>query len=172
MAHVKDGPKRYSGWVSHGEEGDWTDIVLSLSSYVFMPAVKIAGQMWLFWRILNLLHCQDSLHCTILTVYGAATGPLLWATVSTNSIFAMISLCSQKPDWTTENLWKSNDKTEFVTYLLDGRFQQNTRSSDHNGLQRNVRDCIISDISTLKNIPKKEKEFRLLDWCREHIIAV
>ena len=22
VAHVKDGPKRYSGWVSHGEEGD------------------------------------------------------------------------------------------------------------------------------------------------------
>jgi hypothetical protein len=46
-----------------------------------------------------------------------------------------------------------------VTYLLDGRFGQNTRSSDHNGLQRNVRDLLISDISTLKKNPKKKKIF-------------
>ena len=59
-----------------------------------------------------------------------------------------------------------------MTYLLDRRFQQNTRYSDLNGLQRNVRDSVISDISTLKNIPKKEKDFRLLDGCRENIIAV
>ena len=124
-----------------------------------MPAVKIAGQMWLFWRILNLLHCHDSLQCTILSVYGEATGPLLWATITTNSIIAMISLCSQKQAWTTENLWKSSDTTDFVTYLLDGRFGQNTRSSDHNGLQRNVRDYIISDISLVNKYSKKRKTF-------------
>jgi len=123
-----------------------------------MPAVKIAGQMWLFWRIWNLLHCHDSLQCTILSVYGEATGPLLWATITTNSIIAMISLCSQKQAWTTENLWKSNDITEFVAYLLDGRSERNTRSSDHNGLQWNVRDLLVCDISLLKKYYEKEKK--------------
>jgi hypothetical protein len=50
-----------------------------------------------------------------------------------------------------------------VTYLLDGRFGQNTRSSDHNGLQQNVRDLLVCDISKLKNISKNKKDFRLLD---------
>ena len=174
VAHVKDGPKRYSGWVSHGEEGDWTDIVLSHSSYVFMPAVKIAGRMWWFWRILKLLRCNDSLQCTILSVYGEATGPLLWATISTNSIIAMIRLCSQKPAWTTENLWKSNDITEFVTYLLDGRFQQNTRSSDHNGLQQNVRDLLVCDIFIVDKYSEKRKRFsvaRLVLWTHYCCVA-
>jgi hypothetical protein len=71
----------------------------------------------------------------------------------------MISLCSQKQAWTTENLLKSSDTTDFVTYLLDGRFGQNTRSSDHNGLQRNVRDYIISDISIMKKNFEKRKRF-------------
>ena len=46
--HVKDSSKLSSVWKSHGEEGDWTDTVPPLSSYVFMSAVKIAGQMWWF----------------------------------------------------------------------------------------------------------------------------
>ena len=139
-----------------------------------MFAVKKAGQMWLFWRILNLLHCHDSLQCTILSVYGEATGPLLWATITTNSIIAMISLCCQKPAWTTENLWKSNDITDFVAYLLDGRFGQNTRSSDHNGLQRNVIDYIISDISIMKKNSEKRKRFsvaRLVLWTHYCCVA-
>jgi hypothetical protein len=44
-----------------------------------------------------------------------------------------------------------------VAYLLDGRSERNTRSSDHNGLQRNVRDYTISDIFQVKKIPKKKK---------------
>jgi len=71
----------------------------------------------------------------------------------------MISLCSQKQAWTTKNQWKSNDINDFVSYLLDGRFEQNTKSSDHNGLQRNVRDLLISDISIMKKYSKKRKTF-------------
>jgi hypothetical protein len=44
-----------------------------------------------------------------------------------------------------------------VAYLLDGRSERNTRSSDHNGLQRNVRDYTISDIFQLKKYSEKRK---------------
>jgi hypothetical protein len=71
----------------------------------------------------------------------------------------MISLCSQKQAWTTKNQWKSNDITDFVSYLLDGRFEQNTKSSDHNGLQQNVRDCTISDVLAVKKRFQKKKIF-------------
>jgi hypothetical protein len=46
-----------------------------------------------------------------------------------------------------------------VAYLLDGRFGQNTRSSDHNGLQQNVRDLLVCDIFIVKKYSEKRKRF-------------
>jgi len=61
-----------------------------------------------------------------------------------------------EPYWASRSAF---DTTEFVAYLLDGRFGQNTRSSDHSGLQQNVRDFVISDIFIVKKYSEKRKRF-------------
>jgi hypothetical protein len=46
-----------------------------------------------------------------------------------------------------------------VAYLLDGRFGQNTRSYDLNGLQQNVRDLLVCDIFIVDKYSEKRKRF-------------